>query len=119
PLYHSFLSVAKWNLERDDATFNIWIDAYCKLLQLDYGLSFFGKMMKLGEMIETRKVPNINVYTTLIKGFHIIVDIDGAIKLLKMLEESGHNPNVITDNIIIDSLYKKGLLRQGLTLLSK
>ncbi|PPD93479.1 hypothetical protein GOBAR_DD09575 [Gossypium barbadense] len=73
----------------------------------------------IGEMIETRKVPNINVYTTLIKGFHIIEDIDGAIKLLKMLEESGHNPNVITYNIIIDSLYKKGLLTQGLTLLSK
>ncbi|MFQ6649515.1 hypothetical protein Gotur_023152 [Gossypium turneri] len=68
-------------------------------------------------MIETRKVPNINGYTTLIKGFHIIEDIEGAIKLLK--EESGHNPNVITYNIIIDSLYKKGLLTQGLTLLYK
>ncbi|MBA0751611.1 hypothetical protein Gogos_000524 [Gossypium gossypioides] len=26
----------------------------------------------VGEMIEIGKVPNINIYTTLIKGFHII-----------------------------------------------
>ncbi|MBA0751610.1 hypothetical protein Gogos_000523 [Gossypium gossypioides] len=129
-------------LERDDVTFNIWIDAYCKLRRLDYGLSVWGKMMKLGfqptlltfssvingfciggkisqafrllgEMIETGKVPNINIYTTLIKGFHIIGDIDGVVKLLKMLEERGHNPNVITYNIVIDSFCKKGLLTQG------
>nr|KJB79826.1 hypothetical protein B456_013G071200 [Gossypium raimondii] len=135
-------------LERDDVTFNIWIDAYYKLRRLDYGLSVWGKMMKLGfqptlltfstmingfciegkfsdafrlvgEMIETGKVPNINIYTTLIKGFHIIGDIDRVVKLLKMLEERGNNPNVITYNIDIDSFYKKGLLTQGLTLLSQ
>ncbi|MBA0817129.1 hypothetical protein Gohar_001716, partial [Gossypium harknessii] len=108
-----------WRVKRDDVTFNIWIGAYCKLRRLDYSLSVWGKMIKLSfqptvftfytlingfciggkisksrEMIEIGKVAYINVYTTIIIEFHII----GILMELKMLEERGPNPNVITYN---------------------
>ncbi|KAJ8446821.1 hypothetical protein Cgig2_016131 [Carnegiea gigantea] len=96
----------KTSYPHDVVTYNIMINGLCKNEFLDRAsaISF------LGQMLDRRCCPNIVIYSTLLT--HVCKEgmVDEALCILELLGDSNSSPTLITYNIVIDGLDKKGCM---------
>ncbi|KAI4353101.1 hypothetical protein L6164_002075 [Bauhinia variegata] len=111
------LKVLKENQVPNFLTFNIDLVHLSKLNDVSHIRHVLRVMLRMGlalagnhlqKMAETGCSPNVVTYTTLIKAFMESKKVSEAFCFLKAMECSGHVPDLILCNVLIDCLSKVG-----------
>ncbi|THG02463.1 hypothetical protein TEA_022433 [Camellia sinensis var. sinensis] len=130
-------------------TFNIAINCYCRLNQVDFGFSLLGILFKRGytpnvttfttlinglilqdktpqavelfkKLMRTREIePDVVMYGTIVNGLCRTGNTIRAVSLLRIMEEGSCKPNTIVYNTVIDSLCKDRMVDDAMKLFSK
>ncbi|KAD7477380.1 hypothetical protein E3N88_00516 [Mikania micrantha] len=101
----------------DVVTHNHLINGFCKVGAIEKAEWLIGQMSYWGPS------PNCATYNTLMKGYCAFNDIEKALDLLSTMSNDGGGnkvkPNIVTFNILVHALCKKGLSDEARVLLSK
>ncbi|RZB93993.1 Pentatricopeptide repeat-containing protein, chloroplastic isoform C [Glycine soja] len=129
--------VIKEDVRPDVYTFNILVDAMCKLGMVAEARNVFGLMIKRGlepdvvsynalmngwclrgcvseakevldRMVERGKSPNVISYSTLINGYCKVKMVDEAMRLLTEMHQRNLVPDTVTYYCLLDGLSKSG-----------
>ncbi|XP_048133111.1 pentatricopeptide repeat-containing protein At5g25630 isoform X3 [Rhodamnia argentea] len=103
------LEMQKNNVEPNERTCGIIISGYCKEGKMKKALSFVYRMKDLGMH------PNLILFNSLVRGFVEIMDRDGvdemeSFQVLKLMNEFGVKPDVVTYSTIMNAWSTAGYM---------
>ncbi|GJZ89724.1 pentatricopeptide repeat-containing protein [Tanacetum coccineum] len=91
----------------DEVSFNIAIDALCKLGKINEAMAL------LREMKSRKMEPDVMHYTTLINGYCLLGEPWSAFNIFEEMKENGLEPDVITFDVLVSGLVIEGLCKGG------
>jgi pentatricopeptide repeat protein len=94
----------------DEVSYNIVVDALCKLEKVDQAVALLDEMK--GKQMDM----DIMHYTTLINGYCHVGKLVDAFRVFEEMEGKGLEPDVVTFNILLAAFSRRGLANEALKL---